>query len=147
MKIILIKDVPKIGKRFDVKTVSDGHALNLLIPQGLAISATPDAIKRVEAQKATAEAEKKVHEELLAQNLKGLESTTLIIAGKANPKGHLFAGLHREAIAAELQKQSRLQVDPSFIMLDQPIKEVGEHMIEIRAAGKSAMLKVVVREA
>ena len=47
MKVILLKDVPKLGKRYETKEVNAGHALNLLIPQGLVIVATPDAIKRV----------------------------------------------------------------------------------------------------
>ena len=147
MKIILLKDVPKLGKKFDIKNASDGHALNLLIPQGLAIVATPDAVKRVELQKKQEETEKKIHEELLAENLKGLSEVTLTIVAKANPKGHLFAGLHAEAIAAELQKQTRLQVDPSYIQIKQPIKEVGEHIIEVRAAGKSAKFKLVIEKA
>ena len=147
MKVILLKDVAKLGRKFDVKTVSDGHGLNLLIPQKLAIIATPQALKTLEVEKSRMEAEKKIHEELLAQNLKGLSETVLTIAGKANAKGHLFAGIHRDEIAAELQKQSRLQIDPSFVQLEQPIKEVGEHMIEVKAAGKSAKFKIVVTKA
>ena len=147
MKIILLKDVSKLGRRYDTKEVSSGHALNLLIPQGLAVTATPEAIKRIDLLKKKGEGEKKVHEDLLAKNIKDLESLTLNIKGKANEKGHLFAGLHREAIAAEIQKQTQLQVDPSFIMLEHPIKEVGEHMIEVKAAGKSAKFKVVVVKA
>jgi len=147
MKVILIKDVPKIGKRFDVKEVSDGHAINLLIPRGLAIAATPDAVKRIQSEKGTIEAEKKVHEELLSQNLKNLGNVILTITGKANDKGHLFAGLHADAIAAELQKQTRLQIDPSFIVMDGPLKSIGEHIVEVKAAGKSAKFKVIVQKA
>lgn len=144
MKVILLKDVSKLGHRFDIKEVSSGHALNLLIPQGLAVTATPDAVKRIEIEKKKAEGERKVHEELLAQNLKGLEAAVVTISGKANDKGHLFAGLHREVIASELQKQTGLQVDPSFIQIEHPIKEVGEHTIEVQAAGKSAKFKLVI---
>jgi large subunit ribosomal protein L9 len=146
MKVILLKDVSKLGKRHDVKTVSDGHALNLLIPQGLAISATPDAMKRLEVTKAQMEGDKKVQEALLADNLKQLGDVVLTIAGKANAQGHLFAGLHREAIAAELASQARIMVDPSFIALEHPLKEIGEHMVEVRAAGKSVKFKVIVQK-
>ena len=52
MRVIFLKDVPKIGKKFEIKNISDGHALNFLIPQGAVKIATPDAVKNVEALKA-----------------------------------------------------------------------------------------------
>ena len=144
MKIILLKDISKLGKKYDIKTVSDGHALNLLIPQGAALAATPDALKRVEALKAKAEGERKVQEELLVKNLDGLKDVTISIIGKANDKGHLFAGLHREAIAEEIKKQTRLEIDPSFIKLEHPLKEIGEHAVLIEGAGRTVKVKVVI---
>ncbi len=144
MKIILLKDISKLGRKYEVKTVSDGYAINMLIPQGQAIAATPDALKRLEAERAKVEGERKVQEELLVKNLEGLKNVTLTIAGKANEKGHLFAGLHKEAIAAEILKQTRLQIDPSFIELAHPLKEVGEHTLDIKAAGKAVKMKVII---
>ncbi len=154
MKVILLKDVAKLGRQYEIKEVSSGHAINLLIPQGLALSATPDAVKRLEVKKKQADAERKIHEDLLVMNIKGLDGKTITIAGKANEKGHLFAGLHREAIAAELQKQTELQIDPSFIQIDHPLKEVGEHIVEVKAPasteisgmskGKSVKFTVVI---
>lgn len=144
MKVILLKDIQKIGRKYEVKEVSDGHAINFLIPQKLAIAATTEAMKRFELERAKAEGERKVREELLLKNIQSLEDITLTIAGKANEKGHLFAGLHREAIAEELFKQTRLKIDPSFIVLDHPIKEVGEHTIEVKAEGKSVKFKVSI---
>ena len=145
MKIILLKDIPKLGKKYEVKTASDGHAVNFLIPRGLAISATPENLRRFETEKAKYDGEKKVHEALLADNLKALEDTVLTISGKANEKGHLFAGLHQAEIAAELAKQTRIQLDPSFIQLDHPIKEIGEYMVEVKGEGKSVKFKVVIK--
>lgn len=145
MKVILTQDVAKLGKRYDIKDVSNGHALNLLLPQGLAIAATPQAVKRITAEKAKTEGEKKIHEELLMGNLKALEDVTITISGKANDKGHLFAGLHGDVIAKELAAQAHVQVEPSFIQLEHPIKELGEHMIEVKVAGKSAEFKLVIK--
>jgi large subunit ribosomal protein L9 len=144
MKVILLKDVPKLGKRFDIKDVSSGHAINLLIPRGLAVTGTSEELKKVELLKAKESGERKIHEDLLIKNIKDLEQVTLSVTGKANDKGHLFAGLHREEISVELAKQTRLQVDPSFIMLDHPIKEVGEHMISVTGGGKTAKFKLMV---
>ena len=144
MKVILLKDVAKLGKRFDVKEVSSGHAQNLLIPQGLVIAATPDAMKRIEVLKKQVEGERAIHEELLVKNIKGLDGITLNVAGKANDKGNLFAGLHREEIAKEIERQTQLQVDPSFIQLEHPIKEVGEHTVVVKGGGKEAKFTVVI---
>jgi len=145
MKVILLKDVKKIGKRYETKDVSDGYAQNLLIPQGLAISATPDAVKRYELIKSKAAVEIKVQEDLMAMNIKSLDATVLNIVGKANEKGHLFAGLHVNEIAAELAKQTKIQVNPAFIQLEHPIKETGEYNILVKAGDKSAKFKLVVK--
>jgi len=148
MKIILLKDIPKLGKKFEVKNASDGYAVNMLVPRGLAIAATPENLHRIETEKEKYEGERKVHEALLAENLKDLEDTTLTISVKASDKGHLFAALHREALAAELAKQTHVQLEPAMIQLEHPIKEVGEHMIEVKGegqAGKSVKFKVIIK--
>jgi large subunit ribosomal protein L9 len=144
MKVILLKDVAKLGKRFDIKEVSSGHALNFLIPRGLVAAGTPDALKKYAVEKQKMSVEKKIHEDLLLKNLTELEQVVLKVSGKANDKGHLFAGLHREELAIELATQARIQVDPSFIVLEHPIKELGEHKIQVSAAGKVAMFTLVV---
>lgn len=144
MKIILLKDIPKVGKQHEIKEVSSGHAINLLIPRGDAIAATPEALKRTETMRTKSEAERKIREDLLVKNLKDLDGTTLTVSGKANDKGHLFAGLHKDEIVAELLKQTGLQINPDMIMLEHPVKEVGEHTIEVKAEGKSVKFKLVV---
>lgn len=144
MKVILQKDIAKLGRKYDIKEVSSGYALNLLIPQGLAIIATPEAVKKTTTERVKLEGERKIHEDLLLKNIKDLEDVTLNISGKANEKGHLFAGIHKETIVAELLKQTQLQIDPSFIQMEHPIKEVGQHVVEVKGAGKSVKFKVVV---
>ena len=147
MKIILLKDVAKLGKKYDVKNVSDGYATNLLIPQKSAIAATRDALKRLQTEIARSEGERKVREDLLVKNIEGLQSATITIKGKANDKGHLFAGIHKEEIVRVIESQTRLQIDPTFIELEHPIKEVGEHMLNVKGAGKSVKVKIVVDKA
>lgn len=145
MKIILLHDIAKVGKKYDVKTVSDGHALNLLIPKGLAIIADASAIKRVEKLKVEDTAHKKVQEDLLLMNLKAVEGTTLEISEKANEKGHLFAGVHKAEIIAHMKSDKHIDLLPDFILLDKPIKEVGEHSIVIKAGDKTAKLKLNIK--
>jgi large subunit ribosomal protein L9 len=146
MKIILLKDVAKLGRKYDVKDVNEGHALNFLIPQGYAVSATPSALKKLETDKVKTEMERRVQEELLAKNLKELENITLQFVGKANEKGHLFAGIHVTEIVSELSKQFRLNIDPSIVVLEHPIKEVGEHTVDIKNGNnKNVKLKIIIK--
>ena len=145
MKIILLKDVPKVGRRYETKNISDGYALNMLIPRGLAVIATPDAVKRLELEKSRDEGEKKIHHELLLANLSKLDGTTITVTEKVNEKGHLFAGIHTAEISEAIEKQTRLQVSPEYIMLDKPIKEVGSHEIEVKAGDKKVKFNLQVK--
>jgi len=133
-----------LGKRFDVKDVAEGHALNLLIPRGLAVVATAPAIAKINAEKEKARAEEKIQEELLAKNIEMIKSIKVTLKGKANEKGHLFAGITKEMLADEVTKSARVNLDVDFIKLDKPLKEVGEHKIKVEALGKKAEFTVVV---
>ena len=145
MKIILLKDVPKVGRKYEMKDISDGYALNLLIPKGLAIAATKDAIKRVDLEKSRDEGEKRVHQELLLKNLAELAGVTISMTEKANEKGHLFAGVHKLEIIPAIQKQTRLQIDAEHIVLDKPIKEIGMHEIQVRVGEKSIKFNLDIK--
>ncbi len=142
MKVILLKDVRKIGKKFEVKDVSDGYALNFLIPNKLAEISTAKSLKKLESLKSLAEADRKIQEDLLMKNLKSLEGVTLTLTESANDKGHLFKGVHKEEIIAELKKQASIDMIPEYIVLDKPIKEVGEHTIEVKVQDKTASFKL-----
>lgn len=144
MKVILLHDVPKIGKKYDVKNVADGYALNMLIPKGFAEAADAQAVRRAEEMKAREAAERKVQEDLLEKNLKSVGEITLRFTEKANDKGHLFAGLHKERILAALKKNGHLDIPAHCIDMDKPIKEVGEYTVPVKAGEKAAAFRVVV---
>lgn len=144
MKVVLLKDVAKIGKKYDVKNVADGHALNMLIPQGLAEIATPQKLKQVEKVRLELVAERKVQADLLAKNLKSLADVKIVAKGKASEKGHLFAGIHKEEIVRLLKEQARVDVLPDFIDLEHPLKEVGEHKISLTVGDKKAQFVVSI---
>ena len=137
MKIILLKDVPKMGRKYEMKDISDGHALNMLIPRGLAVAATADAVKKYEMFRTKEEGERKLRQDLLLKNITELDGVTITMSENANEKGHLFAGVHKAELIPEILKQTRLQVDTEHIILDKPIKEIGSHQIEVKAGGKS----------
>jgi large subunit ribosomal protein L9 len=144
MKVILLKDVPKLGRKYDVKDVSDGHALNFLMPRGLVVPATDAAVKKLEQQKEQDGAEKKIQAELLLKSLGALKEATIHISGLANDKGHLFAGITKEILLSKILKQTHLNLDPETVILDKPLKELGEHKVTISVLGKKAEMTVVV---
>ncbi len=142
--MVLLKDIPGVGRKGEVKTVSDGHALNFLIPRKLAEVGTPAALARAERQRKDTASEAKIQEDLLRKNVSALEGVTLEIMGKANEKGHLFSGIHREQIAEELKKQKHLELPPARIVLEQPLKAVGEYQIAVKVGEKAASFTLVI---
>ncbi len=144
MKIILLKDIPKVGKKYDIKDVAEGYALNMLIPKGLASVATAQAVKKVDMEKSREMAEKKIQGDLLVKSLETIKKLTLTLTEKANEKGHLFAGVTKEILAEHIKKQARLNIDPENIILVKPLKEVGEHKVTVEAMGKKAEFTVVI---
>lgn len=138
MKVILLKDVAKVGRKYDIKDVAEGYAQNMLLPRGLAKIATKDAIAKVEQLKANDLTNKKIQEELLLKNLEVIKNLKIELKEKANEKGHLFAGVTKEMIWKEVTKNTRLTLDIDSIILSKPLKEVGEHKIMVEAMGKKA---------
>lgn len=144
MKVILLKNVPKIGQKYEVKEVSDGHASNFLIPRGLALVANQSTLKQVETLKSKDVMEKKVHEDLLLKNLEDLTGVAVHMSESANEQGHLFAGIHKEEIIPALKEQTRLEISPEYIVLEKPIKTVGEHEITVSVQDKKTTFKLIV---
>ena len=145
MKVVLLADVKKIGRKYDVATVSDGYALNFLIPQKKAVVADAGKIKWAEVQKKNNVSTLEIQANLLAKSVDVLSAAVVTIVQKVNAKGHLFAGLHKENIATELQKQTGLAIDPELIVLEKNIKEVGEHTIPVESGEVKTSFKLVVQ--
>ncbi|MBX4191635.1 MAG: 50S ribosomal protein L9 [Candidatus Doudnabacteria bacterium] len=144
MKVILIKDVPGLGRAGDVKEVSDGHARNLLIPRNVALPATTSALTKI--QKETAEQKEKLKRETenFIQLKNKFQNKAFTIKAKAN-KNSLFAGIHEKEIAKVINEKSAATIDMSMIRIKSPIKTLGEHLVEVRfAKDYSAMVKLVV---
>jgi large subunit ribosomal protein L9 len=131
MKVMLIKDVYKLGRAGDVKRVADGYGRNFLIPQGLAVLATPGALKQVERIRAQAE----VHRAEQNQELKGLADeiagVVLTFAAKAGETGKLYGSITTQNVAEALQEKTRYEVKRHQIDL-QPIRNLGEFTANVR---------------
>lgn len=144
MKVILLKDIQSVGKKYDVKEVAEGHALNFLFPKNLAQMASDANLKRIEGLKQQAASEKAVQEELLAKNLEAINDIHLTIAEKVNEKGHLFAAVHEQKIAEEVKNKAHIDILPDFISLPRPIKEAGEYDVHVNVKDKKATFKLTV---
>lgn len=147
MKVILLKDVAKVGKKYQIIEVASGYAGNFLFPRNLAEIATDKAIIRVEKLLAEEKAQKQVREELLLKNLKSIEGVKIEITAKANEKGHLFASIHADELIPALKEQTRLDIDTDHLVIDKAIKEVGEHKVTVKVQDKTAVFVVYVKAA
>lgn len=131
MKIILLKDVEDIGKKYEVKEVKDGYARNFLIPQGLAEIATEKALEKLEIQKEKAKED--AEEELkmaqgLASSISNQEVTILVKLGK---EGQLFESITSQKISEALKKMG-FDIKKDQVELSEQIKELGEFPVKIK---------------
>jgi len=147
MKIILLKDVPGTGRAHEIKEVAPGFCGNFLIPNKLAVVATPTALKSLEERKKRTEAESKITEDLMMKNLASLKEATVVISGKANEEGHLFAGIHAREILEALKKQLRIELPEETLKLDSPIKSVGKTEVVAEIHGKKVSFTLSVEKA
>jgi large subunit ribosomal protein L9 len=130
MQVILTQDVAKLGRRYDTVEVPNGRALNMLIPQGLAMAATPENKKRIKAQSDKVAAERAAAAEAFAAAVSKLDGESVTVTVEANPKGHLFAALKEEAIAEALQAKG-VSVEAAQVIIAEPIKEIGTHEVQL----------------
>jgi len=145
MQVILLKDVAGVGRKHEVKNVAEGHARNLLIPGGLATPATAARVKELEAQCTRSVEGRKLQTDLLLKNIASLNGTTVIIEAKANEQGHLFKGIHREEIAAEIARRAHIEIPAEAIRLGEPLKEIGEREISVSVGENKATFKLLVQ--
>ena len=144
MKVILLKDVPGTGVRGEVKNISDGYAVNFLLPRSLAVLATKQSIERLKIERSKDEGEKKIQNELLDKNIKTLSETKITIKAKANDSGHLFAGLHKGNVLTAIESQTKIRIPEEVLNMEGVIKETGEHKIPMILLGKESTLNLVV---
>ncbi len=131
MKIILSSDIETLGKKGDVVTVADGYARNYLVPKGLAMAASKGALKQAEVmQKARAEKEEKARAEAQGR-VERLESAPIYISARAGEDGRLFGSVTNSDVARGVEDQLGEAVDRHNIHLEDPIRSLGTHNVDI----------------
>jgi large subunit ribosomal protein L9 len=146
MRVILLQDIEKLGKKFDIKEVANGYALNFLIPKGLAKKATKETLKWLNAQKEIIE--KKAEGELkktqeFASSIDGQE---ILIPVKIGEEGQLFESINNQKISEKL-KELGFEIKKTQIDLIEPIKELGEFPVKIKFEHNlEAEIKIIITE-
>ena len=146
MKVILLQDVRNIGRKYEIKEVSDGYARNFLFANKFAEPATASALARLEKMKQESEKEgeettKRLHE--IAQQISDLG---LQFELPADEHGSVFGSVNKEAILKALREHAIIRNERVDIVLEHPIKKTGEYVVPVDLKkGITANLKVVVK--
>lgn len=146
MQVILLEDIEKLGKKFDIKEVANGYALNFLIPKGMAKKATKETLKWLKTQKEILA--KKAEEELkktqdFASSIDGQE---LMLQVKIGEEGQLFESITSQKIVEKL-KEMGFEIKKTQIDLIDPIKELGEFPVKIKFEHNlEAEIKLIITE-
>ncbi len=143
MKVILLQQVAKVGKKGDVVDVSDGYAANALFPTKKAILATEKNLAALNRKVASDKAVKALEQGLLEAAIKALPDMTLTISMRANEKGHLFSKVDKEDIVSALVKH-RISISSRNIVLKEPIKTLGSYEVGIEEGQYKGTVTVVV---
>lgn len=144
MKIVLLKDVPKLGRQYEVKEVKPGYGRNFIIARGFGMIATKSAIAQAERQRQKMEAAVTDKRERLAKEATELSKTTVRLTRRANELGHLFDGIDQNDLATALRAQTIFDLEPEWIALDRPIKEVGTYTISVSHSETKTSFELVV---
>lgn len=147
MKVILLQDVKSLGKRDEIVDVSDGYARNYVLPKKLGLEATPKNLNELKLKKAH---EDKVAAEVLAEAqalAAQMKEESISLTIKVGEGGKTFGSISSKEVAEAMKKQLGHNVDKKKIVLKEPIKSLGTHIVDIRLHTKvTAQMSVKVTE-
>lgn len=145
MKVILLQDVKSLGKKDAIVEVSDGYGQNYLIPRKLAVAATAGNMNEVKQRKESLDNKAKKELEAAKEYAAKLNDKVVTIYAKVGESGKLFGAISNKDIQEAIKKQYGLEVDKKKIVLNEPIKTVGSHIVEIKLyTGVNAKITVKI---
>ena len=147
MKVILLKDIAKLGKRGEVKEVAEGYAINVLMKKAMALQATPGELMKWK-QKADSEKHKKeLQTNTFVQLIAAIRHEKITITGKkADAKGQLFASVHADDVVDAVYKATKLSIDPKQVIIATAIKSLGSHTVEIKQGNQKEKISIEVTQ-
>jgi large subunit ribosomal protein L9 len=131
MKIILSQDVDKVGDKGDVVTVADGFARNYLIPKGFAIMASKGALRQADQMRKAREEKDRRSRDEASERVEALAAQPVYIAARAGEGGRLFGSVTKSDVARAVEEQLGEVVDRHVIRLEDPIRVIGTHRVEV----------------
>ena len=146
MKVVLMKNIDKLGKTGDIKEVADGFARNFLIPNQIAKPATEKA--QAEAQKILEEKAKKEEErlQLIQEFADRIDGKEILIKSKAKG-GKLFGAIKAADIIKAIKEDPKIEINENNIKIKEPIKEIGEYSLKVELEhGLEADIKLIIEE-
>jgi large subunit ribosomal protein L9 len=144
---ILLEDVETLGQRGEPVDVAPGYLRNYLIPRKLAAPATPGALEEAQRRQAATEKAERLRAEREEQAAALLSKTVLTIQQRADDGGRLFGSVGAKEIVDAIRDARDLRIDRRKVRLEQPIREIGSHMVEIELSdGTVATVKTIVVE-
>lgn len=143
MKVILLRDVAKIGRKGSLVEVPDGYARNQLIPTKSAEAATPQSIKKHQNLVASKEAVKDADTQQFSELKKQLAGMVIPMEADANEKDHLFKAVSKDEVVTAADKQG-ITINATDIVFTDVIKSLGEHQVELRHAGDTAVITIMI---
>lgn len=146
MEVLLLEDIPGIGKKNDLLLVGDGYALNCLLPKRQALVATPTVRKRYAEQIRKRAVEKQVEMQSKQEVIAAASGKTVSFSRKATKTGKLYAAITEKNIADALREQHKVDIADTSIAVSEPIKALGEFKITVELAGQKEALIVQVNQ-
>jgi large subunit ribosomal protein L9 len=134
MKVIFLKDISGKGKVGEVKIVADGYARNFLLPQGLALAATPAAMKETELGIQKEKAQETVEQTKLVELAKQIEGSEIHLQARIGAGERLFGSITAANIAQELSRAVGYSIDKRKIDMDKPLHQAGSYEVTIKLA-------------
>lgn len=144
MRVILLKDVRRVGQNGEIKNVADGYATNFLFPNKLAEPATDEKIKQAEAGKVAREAEALKEKEQLDNKVSELRGKKVVIQARATEKGGLFKSITGKDVSKAILAEHSLEIPEADISFTEPIKTIGEHTVQLVGPTQKADLGVTI---
>lgn len=132
MKVILKEDIKGVGKKNEIINASDGYARNFLFPKNKAVEANAENMSKLQAQKDATQYKKDVEKEEAKKVADKMSKITIKIKVKAGENGKIFGGISSKEIAENLENQHSIKVDKKKVELNEPIKTLGVHTVEIK---------------